>query len=957
LRARFVPPAAALVALAGTAFAGPSTQPFPAQFGLSTLLPANGGFGSNGVVLNGIDIQDECGRSVSAAGDVNADGYDDVIIGAQGGDPLSRGGAGESYVVFGAPGVGAGGEIILSTLSGANGFLIAGAVTQDRSGRSVSAAGDVNGDGVHDLIIGATGADPNGQSGAGTSYVIFGASGLGASGVLDLASINGVNGFALNGIDAGDMSGQSVSAAGDVNGDGIDDLIIGADAGDPNGQPQAGESYVVFGRDTAFDGNFPAAFNLSSLNGTNGFVLNGVSAGERSGQSVSCAGDVNGDGFSDLIIGAYGATGNAGRSYVVFGGPAVGVGGVLNLSSLNGINGFVLNGIDGNDRSGWSVSSAGDVNGDGLDDLIIGAAQADPNGQPDAGEAYVVFGAPGLGAGGVFNLASLNGVNGFVLNGIDFTGLAGRSVAAAGDVNGDGVDDLIVGAPAGGSSYAGESYVVFGRPGLGAGGAFNLSTLNGTSGFAVTGINLGDQSGSSVARAGDVNADGVDDLIIGAAAADPDGQSDAGQSYLVFGRANGKRWESPTGGAWDSGLNWTGGTAPTAGFPVIDTLFGVTVTGPAGAVFLNGLVLGAATGRTTLNLQPNSLISIERDFSIPASAAVGGHGTLAVEGEMSNQGLIQPQDLVLVAAGGLINSGDIRIESFVPSPEPKRVTVFGAVVIAPGGEVVVRGAAVVEATDGLTNEGSASFAFASATVYGAMSNTTGIVSISGASEIILADDAANDSAIELTTDSSLSILGSLSGSGVSGPGGGASGPVYIEGGLIPGFALQAGTASFGGDIFLGAGAVTTIEVGGTTPGADLDQIATLANLGVAGLLRVELIPGFTPSPGDVYQVFDFATTTGSFSQVVLDPSLIAANADTSQLLITGQIVIPAAVCCPGNANGDGVVDFDDIVAILANWLEGSIPSSPNNNGDANCDGGVDFDDIVAALGAWLNACP
>ena len=137
--------------------------------------------------------------------------------------------------------------------------------------------------------------------------------------------------------------------------------------------------------------------NLGVLNGTNGFILNGIDAGDSSGTSVSSAGDVNGDGYDDLIIGARSADPNgdnrAGETYIVYGGAsAPGTGGVLDLSGLDGTNGFILTGIDAGDRSGTSVSSAGDVNGDGYDDLIIGADRADPNGDSSAGETYIVYG-------------------------------------------------------------------------------------------------------------------------------------------------------------------------------------------------------------------------------------------------------------------------------------------------------------------------------------------------------------------------------------------------------------------------------------------------------------------------------------------------------------------------------------------------------------------------------------
>ncbi|WP_036536232.1 integrin alpha, partial [Neosynechococcus sphagnicola] len=123
------------------------------------------------------------------------------------------------------------------------------------------------------------------------------------SSVLNLSSLNGSNGFRINGINASDSSGGSVSSAGDVNGDGIDDLLIGADRADPNGIDGSGQSYVVFGSTSGFS----STLSLSSLNGSNGFALNGIAAYDLSGYSVGSAGDVNGDGIDDLMIGAWGA--------------------------------------------------------------------------------------------------------------------------------------------------------------------------------------------------------------------------------------------------------------------------------------------------------------------------------------------------------------------------------------------------------------------------------------------------------------------------------------------------------------------------------------------------------------------------------------------------------------------------------------------------------------------------
>src|ERR671932_471610 len=139
----------------------------------------------------------------------------------------------------------------LSTLNGSNGFAINGIAAYDQSGFSVSSAGDVNGDGFDDLIIGARGADPNGINAAGQSYVVFGSnSGFGAS--FNLSALNGSNGFAINGIAARDYSGRSDSTAADDICDLFHHVIIRARRADPNGINFAGQSYVVFGSNSGF---------------------------------------------------------------------------------------------------------------------------------------------------------------------------------------------------------------------------------------------------------------------------------------------------------------------------------------------------------------------------------------------------------------------------------------------------------------------------------------------------------------------------------------------------------------------------------------------------------------------------------------------------------------------------------------------------------------------------------
>jgi hypothetical protein len=425
--------------------------------------------GTNGFTLIGIDVNDFSGKSVSSAGDVNGDGFADLIVGAPYAE--SAGGAdyeGESYVVFGKASWAGTPSLDLATLDGTNGFRLIGIDAGDESGTSVSSAGDVNGDGFDDVIVGAPSAE-DGTNYEGESYVVFGKTNWAGTPSLDLATLDGINGFRLIGIDAVDLSGHSVSSAGDVNGDGFDDLIVGAfRADDPSGAYDEGESYVVFGK--ASWAGVPS-FDLATLDGTNGFRLIGIDAQDGSGISVDSAGDINGDGFADLIVGASqaesaGGAEGEGESYVVFGKASWAGTPALDLAALDGTNGFRLIGIDALDHSGYSVSSAGDVNGDGFADLTVGAFDAEsPGGTLFEGESYVVFGKASWVGVPSLELATLDGTNGFRLVGIDAYDSSGISVDSAGDVNGDGFGDLIVGAPfaeSAGGNDEGESYVIFG---------------------------------------------------------------------------------------------------------------------------------------------------------------------------------------------------------------------------------------------------------------------------------------------------------------------------------------------------------------------------------------------------------------------------------------------------------------------------------------------------------------
>jgi hypothetical protein len=446
---------------AGKISAGSSYVVFGKASGFGAALDLGSLAGANGFRLDGVAAGDLSGASVASAGDVNGDGYADVVVGAYRADPGGFDSAGSSYVVFGkASGFSA--ALDLATLDGSNGFRLDGVAAGDVAGSRVASAGDINGDGYSDVIVGAPNSNPGPGSLTGAAYVVFGmASGFAAT--LSLGSLNGSNGFRLDGAAASDFTGGSLDAAGDVNGDGVDDLLVSAYAADPNGNSAAGSAYVVFGKTTGFS----TTLSLSSLDGSDGFRIDGAAANENAGYSVSSAGDVNGDGYADVVVGGHLASPegrvNAGSSYVVFG-RGSSFSPTFQLSDVNGANGFRIEGAGASDYSGYSVSDAGDFNGDGFADLIIGAIGADPGGIDRAGSSYVVFG-KASGFGPSLNLGALDGNNGFRINGAAVADESGHAVSAAGDVNGDGLSDHIVGAPfadATGDPSSGSSYVIFG---------------------------------------------------------------------------------------------------------------------------------------------------------------------------------------------------------------------------------------------------------------------------------------------------------------------------------------------------------------------------------------------------------------------------------------------------------------------------------------------------------------
>jgi hypothetical protein len=416
----------------------------------------------------------------------------------------------------------------------ARGYMLQDEAFRDNFGVSLAAAGDVNGDGFADFIIGAPGPS---EGGVGRAFVIFGSPDRSRPTLTAL----GERGFVIDGAAPGANAGRFVSGAGDVNGDGLDDVLISAAGAD-----QAPEVYVVFGKVDV------APVSLAAL-GAGGFPIRGFTVeggipGDGNGIIAAAAGDTNGDGLGDVILGALTNDYNpdlpfGGYAFVVFGKRAD-VAPVL-VDAL-GAGGFRINDILREYRTPLQVARAGDFNGDGLDDVLVGGA---------VGGARVVYGKRDVQE--VF-LAS-SGFDTFAILGNGDEG--DHSVSAAGDVNGDGFDDVLVGEPlathpvsdpASGQivfARGGNAYVVFGRDPP---GQARLSDIEATSqeGFAIYAVDEGDGIGVGLASAGDVNGDGYADLLLSAegAWAGPESEKPAvddcrsygcgtfGAAYVVFGK-------------------------------------------------------------------------------------------------------------------------------------------------------------------------------------------------------------------------------------------------------------------------------------------------------------------------------------------------------------------------------------------------------------------------------------
>ena len=474
-------------------------------------------------------------------GDVNGDGIADLVLvsATADGPSESRTDAGEVYIIYGS-------SSLPSTIDIANGeedVLVYSDILNAVQFSGGQTLADINGDGIEDLIFGFSGGDgPTGtRTDAGQITVVYGSSSLPS--VIDMATyLPSANGLIVYGATAGDhlISTQGL-AAGDVNGDGIEDLVFGAGEADgpSDARPNAGEAYVIFG-----SASLPQTIDLGS--NEEDVTIYGATSGDFLTGTYFyipflVVEDLNGDGIDDISLSASyadgpgDARGDAGEAYVIYG--SASLPSVIDLASSDeDVTIYGASAGDGLQVQGYT--SLGDFNADGINDLLLGSQLADgpSEGRASAGEAYIILGTGSFPS--TIDLAS-NDEDVTIYGATAGDGLNEWTPASYGDLNGDGFDDVLLGAPYAdgpldGRGSAGEQYIIYGS-------ATPPSTIDLNSSdedVTIYGATASDQLSRIVSNeVGDMNGDGFTDFAMGAYSADGpgDARGSAGEAYVVFG--------------------------------------------------------------------------------------------------------------------------------------------------------------------------------------------------------------------------------------------------------------------------------------------------------------------------------------------------------------------------------------------------------------------------------------
>jgi alpha-tubulin suppressor-like RCC1 family protein len=504
------------------------------QAAFNDIYPALIQSGSTGFKILG-SSNTRIGERASTAGDFNGDGLADILFASIG---LQK-----FYVIFGRPGSSAFPTInILDFVaSDTTGFALTDVDMTGVGWLGASAIGDVNGDGLDDVSFGAPAVDYSGRTDGGVVYVVYGR----ATGISNINAntwvTSSTNGYRLYGEKAGDSFGNQVLNVGDFNDDGTNDFLVYALNGDlpNNGVDDYGVTYVIFGKGVAHATDIDMLTGFTY--GTQGFRI--YSAAGLSAVPGKC-GDVNNDGIDDIAVtagtGTYSGRANSGAVYILFGHSTATTFADVYLSAfVSGAAGVLIIGAAAGENLGLpaltyrahaaAVGRGGDFNDDGLNDLVIGAQ----------GKAYILFGRSGVTSYSDIDLAAwpntVNKGQKFVAQDVGSFG-AIRLVGSLGDFNGDGVSDIFM-FNAEQSGNVGWGAVFFGHTDSTPFNDIVFETFTtGATGFRLRSSDGGSYYGIHAGNAGDLNGDGVHDLVLAATNLNVNGAASAGAVFVLYGQ-------------------------------------------------------------------------------------------------------------------------------------------------------------------------------------------------------------------------------------------------------------------------------------------------------------------------------------------------------------------------------------------------------------------------------------